>query len=292
MPQIYNFFFTHKDLMRKIILRVKKTRKGTIFAGDNMQLRLEALAIGYDRLPLAHPLHAQLPTGHVTALVGRNGCGKSTLLRTIAGLQRPLSGRVAIDGDDLHALTPAERARRLALVLTDRIAAPGLTLRELVALGRHPHRRWMDAFSPTDDSYIEGVLAECHLLEMAERTVDSLSDGERQRALVARALAQETPLILLDEPTAFLDFPAKVEMLQWLSHLAATKGKTILLSTHDLEITFQLVAHLWLLSRTTLLEGSPQALAESGALGAHFATPHLLFDTSTLRFTPSHSLAL
>ncbi len=236
-------------------------------------MKLEKLSIGYGRQVVAKDLTAVLPAGTLTALVGSNGSGKSTLLRTVAGLQPSLGGTIS----------PAKPGpKEVAVVLTDRIDAPALTVEEIVGLGRIPHTPLSGHMTKADRDIIDRSLALCDITSLRKKSIRETSDGERQRAMIARAIAQDTPLILLDEPTAFLDFPAKVEILQLLLRLCREEGKTILLSTHDLEITFQIVDRLWLIGKEGLQEGTPQELAESGAIAKLF--PHLPFDAQDLRF--------
>lgn len=230
------------------------------------------LSIGYGGKVIASDLTAVLPTGTLTALVGSNGCGKSTLLRTIAALQPSLGGSV----------TPTASATTLAVVLTDRIDVPALSVIDVVALGRLPHTGLTGRLTPSDHTAIERALELCGISHIATRCIGEISDGERQRAMIARAIAQDTPIIILDEPTAFLDFPAKVETMQLLRRLAHDEGKTILLSTHDLEIAFQLADRLWLFAEGCITEGSPAELAANGRIAVLF--PHAEFESDTMRF--------
>lgn len=251
-------------------------------------LQLHHLTIGHRDAPLAASLCATLPPSSLTALVGRNGCGKSTLLRTIAALHPPMEGEVRMGDENLARLSPNERARRIALVLTDRVSAPALTAREVVEMGRTPYSSFLGTLRSDDHEKVEQAIEACQIENLLSREVGTLSDGERQRVMIARALAQDTPIILLDEPTAFLDFPAKVETLTLLRSIAHEQGKTILLSTHDLELTFQLADHLWLLSPTTLTVGTPEALAADGTLTRYFESEAIGFDAQHLRFTPKN----
>lgn len=235
-------------------------------------MRIHQLSIGYSGKVIARDLTAVLPSGSVTALVGSNGCGKSTLLRTIAGLQPMLGG----------SITPTVDARNLAIVLTNRIDVPALTVTDIVALGRLPHTGLTARLSADDHAAIAHAIELAGITNFATRRIGELSDGERQRAMIARAIAQDTPIILLDEPTAFLDFPSKVETLKLLCRLAHEEGKTILLSTHDLEITFQLADRLWLMGEGRITEGSPTELAANGSIATLF--PHLDFEGETMRF--------
>lgn len=235
-------------------------------------LQTDQLTIGYSGKVIARDLTAILPARTLTALVGSNGCGKSTLLRTIAGLLPPLSGTVS----------PEANARNTALVLTDRIDAAGLRVADVVALGRIPHTGLTGRMTDDDVAATQRAMTLCDILHLQHCRMSEISDGERQRTMIARAIAQDTPIILLDEPTAFLDFPSKVSTLKLLRLLAHDEGRTILLSSHDLEITFQLADRLWLLSTSGLREGTPEELAHNGALARLF--PLLQFDTINLRF--------
>lgn len=234
-------------------------------------LSLDKLSIGYGGRVIASDLTAVLPTGTLTALVGRNGTGKSTLLRTLAGLLQPLAGSV----------TPRPSAHDVAIVLTTPVGVGALTVADVVALGRIPHMGLTGRLHTDDYVAIDRALELCAIASLRECRIGEISDGERQRTMIARAIAQDTPIILLDEPTAFLDFPTKVATLKLLKELCAN-GKTILLSTHDLELTFQLADHLWLLDRGRLSEGTPRDLAANGRLAALAAD--LVFDPYSLRF--------
>lgn len=251
-------------------------------------LQLHNLTIGHRERALAASLCATLPIGSFTALVGRNGCGKSTLLRTIATLLPPSEGEIRVGNENLAQLSPNERARRIALVLTERVSAPALSAREVVEMGRAPYSSFFGRLDDNDRTKINQAVKACRIENLLHREIGTLSDGERQRVMIARALAQDTPVILLDEPTAFLDFPAKVETLTLLRDIAHTQNKTILLSTHDLELTFQLADYLWLLSPTNLTVGTPETLAAEGTLTRYFESETLCFDAQHLRFTPQN----
>lgn len=241
-------------------------------------LNISMLTIGYGGKVIASDLTAVLPTGSLTALVGRNGMGKSTLLRTIAGLLPPLAGCVSLDdGTASQRLT----AHDVAIVLTSPVSAGALTVADVVALGRIPHTGLTGRLHEADFAAIDHALELCAIGHLRERRIAHISDGERQRVMIARAIAQDTPIILLDEPTAFLDFPTKVSTLQLLKELCAN-GKTILLSTHDLELTFQFADRLWMFDKGRLVEGTPNELAADGSLAALAAG--LVFDPHNLRF--------
>lgn len=246
-------------------------------------LLLTALTIGYPTRQIAVG-HATLHASELVCLLGANGAGKSTLLRTLAGFQPPLAGRIEIDGRDAATYTRAERARQVGVVLTERIEARGMTGRDLVALGRTPHTGFLGTLTPRDHEAVARAISLTGLDALATRQVNEMSDGERQKVMIAKALATETPLILLDEPTAYLDFPTSVATLLLLRRLAHTERRAILLSTHELDLALQLADRLWLLTPQGLTEGTPQELAHSGALADLFPSPHLRFNEATMRY--------
>jgi iron complex transport system ATP-binding protein len=253
-------------------------------------LTAESLRVGYavrKKAPrlVAGPLHLALWPGELVCLLGPNGAGKSTLLRTLAGVQAPLGGQLIVGGRPLASLSPEARARQLSIVLTERIEASHLTVQELVNLGRHPHTGWLGGLSAHDHAQVRAALAATGTAQFAHRPVGELSDGERQKVLVARALAQDTPLIVLDEPTAHLDLPNRVALLRLLHQLARTLGKAILLSTHELDLALQAADRVWLLPATgELLAGPPEDLVLSGAFAAAFQREGLAFDPATGTF--------
>ena len=215
------------------------------------------LSTGYGNRVVSSGLTAGLCAGKVTCLLGPNGAGKSTLLRTLAGYQRALGGRM----DDV-------RPETLGVVLTERMEAMGLSVREVVAMGRHPYTGYFGRLTAEDEQVVDKAMRLTHTEEFANRIFQSLSDGERQKVMIAKALAQETPIILMDEPSAFLDFPSKVELMLMLHDLAHNQGKAILLSTHDVGIALKTADVLWLMQNGGMETGTPQELQESGAIDA------------------------
>ena len=217
--------------------------------------------------------------GELTVLLGTNGAGKSTLLRTLAGLQPALDGSARLDGDDLLRLRAGERARRVGVVLTDRPDPGLLTGRDVVELGRLPHTGAAGVLGPDDDAAVDTAIDAVRAGPLAGRPLGRLSDGERQRLMVARALAQQPSLLLLDEPSAFLDVAARVALLGLLRRLAREQDLCVLMSTHDLELALRLADRAWLLDGAgSLLTGTPGELASSGAIGAAFDTDELVFE--------------
>lgn len=247
-------------------------------------LSAHRLTVGYRRKPVQTDLSFALESGLLTALLGPNGAGKSTLLRTLAGIQSPLSGEILLDGEPLVGYPPGELARRIGLVLTDRVQAGGLRVRELVALGRHPYSGSFGRLNAVDHAAVDSALERVGIADKAARYLAELSDGERQKVMIAKALAQECPLILLDEPTAFLDVASRIEVMNLLRRLAA-EGKTILVSTHDLEQALVSADRLWLLApKQGLTTGATGELIADGTVGDYFNRDGIRFDAETLRF--------
>lgn len=200
-------------------------------------IRLENITIG-NREPLIEQQNVRLDKGTLTALVGRNGCGKSTLLRVIAGLQKPIAGRVEIDGKDVGEMSAQQRAETIAVVTSESTRVEHLTCEELVALGRSPYTGMFGSLSNDDRAKVREAMKIAGIEPFIGREVCTLSDGENRRVMLAKALAQDTPVILLDEPTSFLDVPGRFEICELLAKLAADAGKTILYSTHELQPAF------------------------------------------------------
>lgn len=242
-------------------------------------LTTSSLTIGYPRQPLASALTLELRPGEMVCLIGPNGAGKSTLLRTLAGMLPPLAGEVLLDGQNLHCLPPLELAKRLAIVLTTRVEAGNLSAWTLVSLGRHPYTDWLGRLTERDRAAIHHAMELTGCLPLAARPIHELSDGERQKVMIARALAQEPQILLLDEPTAFLDLPRRVEVFQLLRRLSRETGVAILLSTHDLDLALRLADRMWLFAMNgDLLTGLPEELALNGDLERVFATEGVYFD--------------
>ena len=199
-------------------------------------LRAEGLTLGYDGTDIVHDLDVAIPDGEITVIVGANACGKSTLLRGLARLLKPRGGSVLLDGQAIQRLPTREVATRLGLLPQQPVAPGGITVAELVARGRHPHQRWFRQWSTDDEAAVARALAATGVEDLASRAVDELSGGQRQRVWIALALAQGTPLLLLDEPTTYLDIAHQVEVLDLLARLNEDEGRTIVLVLHDLNL--------------------------------------------------------
>lgn len=215
-------------------------------------IELRNIGIGYGTRILVDNAAATFAPSTLTAMIGRNGAGKSTLLRAIAGLGKITSGEIVIDGTK-HFTTSMERARAIAFVNTQRVRVANMRCRDLVGLGRAPYTDWAGRLGPRDKAIVEEALETVGMGGYADRTLDSMSDGECQRVMIARALAQDTPNILLDEPTSFLDIPNRYQLMELLGTLAHDRGKTIILSTHELDIALSTADNIALIDNPRLV---------------------------------------
>ena len=248
-----------------------------------LALETRGLTIGYRQrakgdIIVARELSLWLQKGRLVGLLGPNGVGKSTLLRTLAGMQKALAGRIFLGGQDLATLSPMARARRLSTVLT---AAPQPNLMNgygLVALGRHPYSDWLGRLSADDREAVAWAISAVSAEDLAEKPLAELSDGQRQKLMIARALAQETEIMLLDEPTAYLDLPRRVETMQLLKKLARNAERAILVSTHDLDLALRSCDQLWLMREDDIATGAPEDLVLQGQLGETFSATGINFD--------------
>jgi len=235
------------------------------------------------------PLTLQVHPGQLVCLLGPNGAGKSTLLRTIAGLQPALAGSIEINGLDIRQLPPIQRARTVSLVLTDKVNTHHLNAWSLVALGRYPWSSWLGGIGDKDRAAIEWAIDAADIRPFLDRKINTLSDGEHQKIMLARALAQDTPLLMLDEPTAHLDLPSRIRLMRLLHRLARQTGKGVLLSTHELELALQVADEVWLLQNPEAFHhGAPEDLVLTGAFEAAFAHEDIRFDKHSGTFIIEH----
>ena len=260
-------------------------------------IRLTDVSIGYKTRQglktVATGITASIFSGELTCLLGRNGVGKSTLLRTLAGFQPKLGGSIVIDGRQQEDYTARELAQRLGVVLTERPDVQQMTVWELVAMGRSPYTGFWGRLDHDDELMVKQAISQVGIDELTQRQVTTLSDGERQKVMIAKALAQQTSIIFLDEPTAFLDYPSKVETLLLLRRIGREAQKTIFLSTHDLELALQVADRLWLMDDATGLSiGTPAELAQKGVLAAFVERASgVSFDAATLSIHIQHEAA-
>lgn len=244
-------------------------------------IRFENLSLGYDNRTLIDSLSGEVCRGHLTALVGRNGTGKSTLLRAIAKLGEIRGGDILLAGKPLSQISPAEMATRVALVTTDKVRIANLRCRDVVALGRAPYTNWIGRMQEQDNAIVEQSLAAVGMSNYADKTMDRMSDGECQRIMIARALAQQSDIILLDEPTAFLDMPNRYELCTLLRKLAHEENKCILFSTHELDIALELCDSIALIAPPQLHILPTEEMVRSGHIERLFTTGIVNFNPET-----------
>ena len=254
-------------------------------------LKLLDLSVGYRvsrarHHTVASGIRQEIRRGQLVCLIGPNGAGKSTLMRTLAGMQAPLKGSVLLDCSDLQRMSKLELARRVSVVLTSKIGLGQMTAWDLAALGRMPFTNWSGRLTPKDEEIVATALRDAGALAFSDRLVAELSDGERQKVLLARALARQPKLMILDEITAFLDLPRRIVVMTILRDLVRSGDRAILLSTHDLELALSMAATVWLLPKDgSLVSGAPEDLVLNGAFAKAFAAEGLIFDASTGGFT-------
>ena len=255
-------------------------------------VELKNLSIGYTQKSnekvVAQGLNAAINSGELTCLLGCNGIGKSTLLRTLSAFQPALGGDVMLftpqtsDIKPLTSFTDKELSHLIGIVLTEKPDVRNMTTEDLVGMGRSPYTGFWGTLTANDRQIVAEAISMVGIEPLRGRMIHTLSDGERQKVMIAKALAQQTPIIYLDEPTAFLDYPSKVEMMQLLRRLAHNEQKTIFLSTHDVELALQLADCLWLMEHNQLSVGTPRQLADNGALSRFIERDGIVFERDSL----------
>src|SRR5690554_3853625 len=246
-------------------------------------LQLSDVTIGYPGIKGIRNVQSNLSlsadSGELIALIGKNGCGKSTLIRSIACLQPIYCGTIYLEGKNLIGLKPVKRAQLLSVVLTGQHSVASFNVRELISNGRDPYTGWLGSLSERDNEIVSKSMEQTYLEGFSDRNIHELSDGERQRVFIARALAQDNPLILLDEPTSHLDLPNRINILLLLQKLARDTGKTILISTHELEIAMQVADKMWLMeNRGGVSVGIPEDMVLNGSFDKVFYNNNYEFD--------------
>lgn len=259
-------------------------------------IHLENLAVGYSgkhqRNVVAKGISADLYAGELTCLLGANGIGKSTLLRTLAAFQPRLEGDIQLLGKSIDQYGKRNLASVLSVVLTEKCEIRNMTVEEVTGLGRSPYTGFWGRLSGEDRRMVYRAMNLVGIAPLASRMIDTLSDGERQKVMIARALVQDTPVIFLDEPTSFLDFPSKVEMMQLLHRLSRMTQKTIFLSTHDMELALQLADKVWLMTKEQgVVTGTPEDLALDGTLEHYFQRKGIVFSRQDGVFKVAHECA-
>ncbi len=259
-------------------------------ANKTILLQSKDLAVGYSqgkagKVVLHRNINVQLQQGEFACILGPNGAGKSTLIKTLSGFVPRIEGEVLVSGKQLHLYKRSELSKCISVVLTEKLQVSNMTVFDLVALGRTPYTDFFGALSKKDKVLVMEAINDVGLKSFANRQLTCMSDGERQKAMIAKALVQDTPLIILDEPTAFLDLPSKIEIVQLLKKLAKEKHKGILLSTHDLDLALQLADKIWLLAQGLELEaGIPEDLVLANGFRRFFEREGILFDNNSGSF--------
>jgi iron complex transport system ATP-binding protein len=253
----------------------------------NETIELRNLSIGYPTKhglrTVATAINGTIRSGELTCLLGANGVGKSTLLRTLSSFQPKTGGQILLQGRELTDYSDKQLSRLIGVVLTEKPDVRNMTVRELVSLGRSPYTGFWGTYSDEDLQVVDEAISMVGIQTLSRRRVCTLSDGERQKVMIAKALAQQTPVIFLDEPTAFLDYPSKVEVLQLLNRISREAGKVIFLSTHDVELALQIADTIWLMTAgEEMAIGTPKALAEQGALGRFIQRDGIVFNQETM----------
>lgn len=246
------------------------------------------LSIGYHtkkgNTVIAENLNLAFPEGKLITLIGANGIGKSTLLRTITGIQKPLQGEVFLNEKNINSYQIGELAQNLSVVLTEKLPPSNLTVYELVALGRQPYTNWIGKMAPEDLEKVINAIKLTDIQEIGNKKHFEISDGQLQKVLVARALAQDTPLIILDEPTTHLDLHHKVSLFKLLKKLSKEMGKCILFSTHDIDLAIQLSDEMIVMTKDVIVQDDPCKLIESGIFNTLFDDNDILFDEQKGKF--------
>lgn len=252
-------------------------------------LKTENLAIGYcdksGSTYIAKDLNIELEKGKLVCLLGRNGIGKSTLLRTLSKTQHKLEGEILIDQEHLFDISPARLAKKMSLVLTEKIPESQLSVYELIALGRQPYTNWLGRLSKEDIQKVDEAIDLVQIKHLSDKKNYELSDGQLQKVMIARALAQDTDIIILDEPTAHLDLHHKIEVFKILQNLVNKTNKTIILSTHEVNLALQLADELWLMTEHKFISGTTESLIESKDLDKLFPKNQILFNPELKQFT-------
>ena len=246
------------------------------------------LKIGYQSKKQQHcvadNINICLAKGQFTCLLGKNGIGKSTLLRTLTKVQPKLEGNIFIEERELEAIENIDLAKKMSLVLTEKIPESNLTVYELIALGRQPYTNWIGSLTDIDKNHIDTAIAQTHIEKIAHKRYNELSDGQLQKVMITRALAQNTDIIILDEPTAHLDIQNKVEIYKLLKTLSKQHQKTILISSHEIQLGLQLADELWLMNDNGIISGKTENLIADGSVSSLFTSDLVTFDVKSKQF--------
>ena len=251
---------------------------------NHVILQAHKISTGYPKKTVSENLSFQLHSGKLITLIGSNGVGKSTLIRSITGIIPVLKGEVLLNNQKISAYNAARLAQQISVVLTDKLPPSNLSVYELVALGRQPYTNWLGNLSAADIEKIDWAIASTEIDDLKHKKHYELSDGQLQKVLIARALAQDTPLIVLDEPTTHLDLVHKVSVFKLLKKLAHRTQKCILISTHDMDLSLQMSDEIIVLTKQNIFQGSPQQLIEQEVFEHLFVHESIFFDKNKAKF--------
>ncbi len=250
----------------------------------NKLFHIQDLTIGYNKNAVVKNITTAFLPGEMICLIGRNGEGKSTLIKTFCKLLPSLSGSIEINGKDLSNINDKEFANLISVVLTSKISIPNISVKEFIAFGRYPYTNWIGKITNADEKLIDAAIEMCGVKKLEHRNFDSLSDGEKQKVNIARAIAQNTPIIILDEPTAHLDLVNNIEIFRLLKSLTKEQNKTIILSTHYIELALQLADKIGVINHQTCYIETPKNIIENGILTQLFDEKTVKYNTESNKF--------
>ncbi|MCB9361083.1 MAG: ABC transporter ATP-binding protein [Flavobacteriales bacterium] len=248
-------------------------------------IHISNLSIGYQNKAFIEHINMDSNLGQFISIIGRNGEGKSTLIKTLTSLIEPISGNVSIANQTLFTLSEIEKSKLISVVLTNKIAIHNINVFDFVAYGRYPYTNWLGIKTNTDNSIISDAITLCNINHLSNKLYTELSDGERQKVNIARAIAQNTSIIVLDEPTAHLDLVNKIEVFKLLKLLVDKHEKTIIISTHQIELALQLSDEIWLINQQKIINATPSDIIKSGEIEKLFANTDVVFNAATNSFT-------
>lgn len=251
---------------------------------DNI-LNIEALSIGYNKNVLIKNINLSASNNELVSIIGRNGEGKSTLIKSIVGFLEKIHGNILINNKQLESYSEKEKSKLISVVLTEKIALHNISVFDYVAYGRYPYTNWLGMNTNSDNDMISKAINICGIKHLNDHLFSELSDGEKQKTNIARAIAQNTPIIVLDEPTAHLDLVNKLEVFKLLNKLVKEENKTIIISTHQIELALQLSDKIWMINNKNVIEGSPEKLKQEGIINQLFNSSEIIFNTETNSFT-------
>lgn len=251
----------------------------------NKEINISNLSIGYQKIPLIEAINVGSNLSQFISIIGRNGEGKSTLIKTLTSLIEPIKGDISINNQSLFALSEIEKSKLISVVLTNKISIHNINVFDFVAYGRYPYTNWLGLNANNDNTIIFDAISLCNINYLSTKLYTELSDGERQKVNIARAIAQDTPIIVLDEPTAHLDLVNKIEVFKLLKLLVEKHQKTIIISTHQIELALQLSDEIWLINQKKVISSTPNELITNGEIDKLFANTDVVFNATTNSFT-------